>query len=88
MLVFFSLYLDSVYMNDVWVYNTYSMQWIEIKTFGNVPLHRSNSSLHYDGINNRVIMFGGGGSNKARYNTIHILDWNTKIWTEAALGEN
>ena len=29
-------------------------------------------------------MFGGGGANKARYNSINILDWNTKVWTEIA----
>jgi hypothetical protein len=27
-------------------------------------------------------MFGGGGINKARFNTIYILDWSSKIWSE------
>lgn len=72
-------------MNDLWTYHTVSMQWLEIKTFGAVPSHRSNSSFHYDHINNRIIMFGGGGSNKTRFNSIHFLDWNTKIWTEVAI---
>ena len=27
-------------------------------------------------------MFGGGGSNKTRYNTINVLDWDSKVWTE------
>lgn len=84
MLVLVSLCLDSVYMNDVWIYHTGLMQWTQIKTFGAVPSHRSNSSFHYDAKNNRIIMFGGGGSNKTRFNTIHILDWNTKVWTEIA----
>jgi len=69
-------------MNDLWVYHTVHMQWTEIKSFGAVPSQRSNSSFHYDSINNRIVMFGGGGSNKTRFNTIHVLDWNTKIWTE------
>jgi hypothetical protein len=30
-------------------------------------------------------MFGGGGANKTRFNTIHMLDWNTKIWTETTV---
>ena len=60
------------------------MQWTEVKTSGEIPSHRSNCSLSYDSINNRVIMFGGGGANKARYNSINILDWNTKVWTEIA----
>lgn len=76
---------DSIYMNDIWVYHTSIMNWTEIKTFGDVPSHRSNSSLHYDSNNNRIIMFGGGGSNKTRFNSIHFLDWNTKIWTQLKL---
>lgn len=72
---------DSIYMNDLWAFNTKTMQWNEIKTTGEVPSPRSNCSLTYDSLNNRVIMFGGGGSNKTRYNTINILDWNTKVWT-------
>jgi hypothetical protein len=34
MLVSHVLCVDSVYMNDVWVYQTYSMQWSEVRTFG------------------------------------------------------
>jgi hypothetical protein len=33
-------------------------------------------------------MFGGGGLNKARFNTIYILDWNTKIWSEVLSNDN
>jgi hypothetical protein len=25
-----------------------------------------------------IIIFGGGGSSKKRFNTLNILDWNTK----------
>ena len=69
-------------MNDLWTFNTRSMVWTEVKTTGAVPSHRSNCSLNYDARNNRVVMFGGGGSNKARYNSINVLDWETKVWTE------
>jgi hypothetical protein len=30
-------------------------------------------------------MFGGGGANKTRFNTIHMLDWSTKFWTEISI---
>lgn len=69
-------------MNDLWSFNTRTMEWTEIKTTGSIPSHRSNCSLSYDAKNNRIIMFGGGGSNKTRYNTINILDWDSKVWTE------
>lgn len=34
--------------------------------------------MSYDKLNNRIIVFGGGGVNKKRFNTINILDWNSK----------
>lgn len=80
--VFFETISDTVYMNDLWTFDTISNNWTEIQTTGAVPSRRSNCSLTYDQVNNRVIMFGGGGSNKTRYNTIHLLDWSTKEWTE------
>lgn len=69
-------------MNDIWVYNTATMQWTEVKTTGAIPSHRSNSSLHYDSQNNQLVLFGGGGSNKVRFNAIHLLNWATKVWVE------
>lgn len=52
--------IDSVYMNDMWSFNTISMEWTEIKTSGQIPTHRSNCSLNYDHANNRLVLFGGG----------------------------
>lgn len=69
-------------MNDVWSFNTITMEWKEIHTTGDVPSHRSNCSMSYDQINNRIIVFGGGGPNKKRFNSINILDWASKIWHE------
>lgn len=58
------------------------MEWTEIETKGDIPSHRSNSTMNYDKENNRVILFGGGGANKKRFNSINILDWKTKEWIE------
>jgi hypothetical protein len=69
-------------MNDVWSFNTITMEWTEIETKGDIPSHRSNSTMNYDKENNRVILFGGGGANKKRFNSINILDWKTKEWIE------
>jgi len=37
--------------------------------------------MHYDSINKRIILFGGGGPNKQRFNVVCVLDWETKIWS-------
>lgn len=74
--------LDSTYMNDIWSFNTITMEWNEIQTTGDIPSHRSNCTMHYDSDNDRLIVFGGGGANKLRYDTINLLNWKNKEWTE------
>lgn len=69
-------------MNDVWTFNTITMEWTEVQTKGDIPSNRSNCSMHYDKENDRLIVFGGGGANKQRFNTINILNWQTKEWIE------
>ena len=75
-------------MNDVWSFNTVTMTWAEIKTTGDLPSNRSNCSMNYDRENNRIVVFGGGGPNKKRFNSINILDWSTKEWIEINPKEN
>jgi len=43
-------------------------------TYGDIPQKRSNATLNYDPINKQLLLFGGGGSNKQRFNSINILD--------------
>lgn len=38
--------------------------------------------MSYDSENDQVIVFGGGGPNKKRFNTVNILNWMTKEWIE------
>lgn len=79
-LIYFAGYADSVYMNDLWVFNTQTMTWNDIKTGGEVPSNRSNCTAHFDSASDELIIFGGGGTNKKRFNTVSILNWKTKIW--------
>ena len=58
------------------------MEWKKIYTTGNIPSQRSNCSMSYDRSNHRIILFGGGGANKKRFNSINILDWESKEWME------
>ena len=68
-------------MNDMWTFNSSTLRWTEVKSTGDMPESRSNCTLNYDPDNNRIIVFGGGGPNKKRFNTIHVMDWTTKVWT-------
>lgn len=80
-MIFFGGYADSNYMNDMWSFNSSNSKWSKVETSGDIPENRSNCTMNYDIKRERIIVFGGGGHNKKRFNTIHILDWNTKVWT-------
>ncbi len=71
-------------MNDIWSFNTITMEWTEIETTGDIPSNRSNCSMHYDKENDQLVVFGGGGANKQRFNSINLLSWKTKEWIEVA----
>lgn len=75
-------------MNDLWTYNAITMEWNEVHTTGERPSHRSNCSMNYDPSNHKVVVFGGGGPNKQRFNSVSILDWATKHWVEIRPKEN
>ena len=75
-------------MNDLWVYHAIDRTWSEVATTGARPSHRSNCSMNYDVKTNQVVVFGGGGPNKQRFNTVNVLDWNTKEWKELNAREN
>lgn len=69
-------------MNDLWTFNTTTMLWKEHKTTGVMPTARSNCTAHYDLHTDSFIVFGGGGPNKKRFNSLSVLDWSSKEWTE------
>ena len=78
------IYTDAQYMNDLWEFNTLTLEWIQHQTCGEIPASRSNCTMHYDAQHNNIIIFGGGGPNKKRFNNVSILDWSTKEWKEIA----
>ena len=77
-------YADSQYMNDLWVYSLESLEWKQLLTEGDIPDKRSNATLNHDPVNNQLLLFGGGGPNKQRYNTVSSLDLSTMNWIEIA----
>ena len=46
-----------------------------------MPECRSNYTIHYDSVNDSIVLFGGGSNNKTRYNSVSVLNWKTKVWT-------
>ena len=82
MQVLFYQYIDTIYKNDVWTYDAEQKEWKEVKTWGKAPENRSNCSMNYDEKTNQLVVFGGGGSNKRKFNSIYTLDWKTKEWRE------
>lgn len=71
---------DGKYLNDLWQFDTCLSIWSRVKTTGDIPIGRSNYTMHYNQIKNQIVMFGGGSEGKARFNDICILNWNSKNW--------
>jgi len=69
-------------MNDLWSLNVLTFKWTLVNQLGIVPESRSNATMNYDKVNGRILLFGGGGNGKKRFNTVHSLNWSTKEWTE------
>jgi hypothetical protein len=67
-------------MNDLWRYSLSDKLWQQINTYGDIPPCRSNSTLCYDSVNKQLLLFGGGGPNKQRFNTVSTLDLKTLHW--------
>lgn len=72
---------DGKYLNDVWSFSLKDYEWTEIATTGDLPETRSNYTVHYNSIDNEIIIFGGGSDHKTRYNSVCLLNWATKKWT-------
>jgi uncharacterized SAM-binding protein YcdF (DUF218 family) len=68
-------------MNDLWTYDATNKLWQEVATTGSKPSQRSNCTMNYDPKTNQVVVFGGGGPSKQRFNYVCVLDWSTKNWT-------
>jgi hypothetical protein len=51
-----------------------------VATSGDLPEKRSNYTIHYNSQDDEVILFGGGTSNKIRFNTVCVLDLKSMVW--------
>ena len=62
---------DSLYFNDLWLFNVQSLKWkiIKLET-ETVPVPRSNASLVYNDKNQTIVIFGGGSSGSERFSDL------------------
>lgn len=71
------------YLDDLWEFNLSTYEWKRLNASGEVPEKRSNYSIHYDGQNDQVVLFGGGALNKLRFNNVSFLDLKSFTWRTA-----
>jgi len=60
--------IEGKYFDDLWLFSLLDYSWKQIMTTGQQPEPRSNFSLHYNESSDEIILFGGGGDKKVRYN--------------------
>ncbi|KAM3138447.1 hypothetical protein pb186bvf_009533 [Paramecium bursaria] len=77
-LYIFGGFIDSKYYNELHQFDFESKQWDRLETYGQIPKPRSNHIMfNYQG---KILIHGGGGQHKYRFQQIHLLDLNTHIW--------
>lgn len=67
--------------NDTWIYDYTANEWSEAQTMLS-PTGRSGSGLAYDSINQKVILFGGMGSDNTPLGDTWSYDYITNNWTD------
>ncbi|KAL4486377.1 hypothetical protein ABPG72_007163 [Tetrahymena utriculariae] len=80
LLYLFGGYAESNYMNDQWIFDLNSFQWIALPNYGTIPEKRSNHSGCYLEQKNKILIFGGGGKEKKRFNDVHLYDIDNCNW--------
>jgi N-acetylneuraminic acid mutarotase len=66
--------------NDLWDYDTINHTWTEIVVDGDKPSPRSSHSITY--INNKIILFGGWGTDTMFMDDTWEFDLTTNTWQE------
>ena len=72
---------ENKYYNDIWAFDSLTLQWKEVITVGDIPEERSHATLNLHSNGKDLVLFGGGSKNKERFNSVHFLNWHTKEWT-------
>jgi hypothetical protein len=76
----FGAYENHVYKNDLWKFDFTSNSWSQIFSAGDIPLERGSHSACYDSLNNRLVIFGGIGTNWLNYDDVWELDLSSFTW--------
>jgi N-acetylneuraminic acid mutarotase len=79
---------DYQLFNDLWSFDVNLDTWTQLYPTGAAPSARANSSMIYDDIKDRLILFGGStsanGLNFFPQNDTYTLDLDTLVWTKVA----
>ena len=70
LLIFFGGNKDGQLLSDVWTFN--GSHWSEL-TLPNMPSARFGHMMFYDGLNDRIILFGGAGEDGRRNDTWELI---------------
>ena len=75
----------SARFNDTWAYDPVANTWTELKPAGTLPSPRSGHAMAYDPISKRMILFGGGATEKSLLDDTWAYDPAANTWTELEL---
>jgi N-acetylneuraminic acid mutarotase len=76
----------SVFFNDTWAYDPSANTWTNLRPAGDLPTARAASSMVYDPVSHRMILFGGNITNVA-FNDTWTYDPAANAWTARGLAE-
>ena len=72
---------ESLWFDDTWAYDPAANTWTELKPSGAVPSARSMTSMVYDPVGKKMILFGGGNGQTA-FNDTWTYDPAENRWTK------
>lgn len=89
MLVFGGVDNAATLLNDLWSYSTASGSWkqlnattsVDSNVCGSVPAPRSNAAMVWDTLNQRVLLYGGAGTNGQYFDDLWSYSPGTGNWT-------
>lgn len=72
--------------NDLWVYQLDEDRWERLNPSGPVPEPRKGASMVWDGVQGRLLLYGGWNSADPRFQDLWAYDVEENTWTEITTG--
>jgi hypothetical protein len=81
--ILFGGYFGTKYYDSLWIYDVSDAKWSKINPLGIKPSHRRNAEMTAIYGTDKVLLFGGNGTNET-----WLYDLSNNNWTEMARGPN